>query len=264
MARISLRDAQRLGIVAPDSSSPGSRAQGPKGKSWGAPKKSAPIPPRLTPAQAAALGKPEKPEPRRRLLRDDPARERFAVSVSVPIAPKPKQRARTFLSKAAIVKAFTQAKGNLNAFLEMLGMIKHSSYTPDATREFEMLVGRMGAAAMRGRPAFGGPIEVVVRFVLRGDPAYWPTAHNDPDLDNLEKAVFDALNGIVFNDDVVVVRKWTEKRCGAEPSVTLTVRDAHPDSSETTGRETLASGAGLGLPAALADREAVLEAVAAE
>lgn len=47
-----------------------------------------------------------------------------------------------------------------------------------------------------------------------------------PDLDNLEKAVLDALQGVVYDDDSRIVRKTSEKifhplgRCGVELTIT--------------------------------------------
>lgn len=44
-----------------------------------------------------------------------------------------------------------------------------------------------------------------------------------PDLDNLVKAIKDALKGIVYADDSQVVRQWPVKVYGVQPGVRITV-----------------------------------------
>jgi Holliday junction resolvase RusA-like endonuclease len=44
-----------------------------------------------------------------------------------------------------------------------------------------------------------------------------------PDLDNLEKAVLDGLNGVVWNDDAQVFRLTKVKRYGLEPKTTVRI-----------------------------------------
>ena len=44
-----------------------------------------------------------------------------------------------------------------------------------------------------------------------------------PDVDNVEKAVFDAINGVVWRDDVVVVDVVKRKRYSAHPGLSVTV-----------------------------------------
>lgn len=44
-----------------------------------------------------------------------------------------------------------------------------------------------------------------------------------PDVDNFNKAVFDALNGLVWRDDALIVRHDCEKVYGAPTRVEVTV-----------------------------------------
>jgi Holliday junction resolvase RusA-like endonuclease len=40
-----------------------------------------------------------------------------------------------------------------------------------------------------------------------------------PDLDNIEKAVLDALNGVAYVDDKQIFRKYTEKSWAETPEI---------------------------------------------
>lgn len=80
--------------------------------------------------------------------------------------------------------------------------------TPKKTRTFEKIVKLEALSAMRGRPALEKPIIIVVGFYLKpprtipkdrlGLPAV------KPDLDNLVKAIKDALNGVAYKDDSLI------------------------------------------------------------
>ena len=71
---------------------------------------------------------------------------------------------------------------------------------------------------------FSCPVEMELRFYFQGDPMTWPTAPADGDLDNLIKAVKDAINKVVYVDDRLVVRSIATKECGEHPLVSFTVR----------------------------------------
>lgn len=108
-------------------------------------------------------------------------------------------------------------------------------FTPEKTASYESLVATSGHAAMNGRAPFCGACEVVMDIRLPV-PASWskkkqaqaldgqiyPT--KKPDVDNVVKAVFDALNGIVWQDDVQVVGLALSKRYSAIPGVGAVVR----------------------------------------
>ena len=48
-----------------------------------------------------------------------------------------------------------------------------------------------------------------------------PPQGKNPDLDSTAKAWFDALNGVVYRDDALIVRISPEKRYGPLPLVTV-------------------------------------------
>lgn len=46
-----------------------------------------------------------------------------------------------------------------------------------------------------------------------------------PDVDNIEKAVLDALNGVAYKDDAMVHRTSCAKFYGAEPRLEITIKE---------------------------------------
>ncbi|WP_019646178.1 RusA family crossover junction endodeoxyribonuclease [Novispirillum itersonii] len=112
-------------------------------------------------------------------------------------------------------------------------------YTPARTRTQEAAIALAARLAMVGRSVILGPVRTDMVFVLPV-PASWPKrrqalARNGaelpakkPDLDNLEKLVLDALNGIVWRDDAQVVEGTKRKIYGDAPGVTVTVEEVAP------------------------------------
>jgi len=99
------------------------------------------------------------------------------------------------------------------------------AYTPNKVREWEEHV-REEAAKLFDRP-FDWPVVVSLIFYMPRPRSrrldFWvPTT---PDLDNLEKSVLDALNGVAYTDDRLVVAKSSSKRYvkSGDPRVELTV-----------------------------------------
>ena len=165
-------------------------------------------------------------------MRRNAAYAPFELVFAVPFEPKTKHRARTHLSKTEIEKAFIKSGGNLGAFRSMLAGIKHRTVTPDNTRAFEETVAVLASSAMRGREGpYPGPVKLEITFVLGGDPEFWPTDVTDPDLDNMEKAISDAMNGIVWKDDRLLVEKTSIKVCQGTPAIRLRVTHADPSAT---------------------------------
>lgn len=202
MARISSADAKRLGLLG--RSAGARRAEGP----------------------AAAPGASRTGRKRAmRVVYPDPPVE---FSIPLPFDPRPKERPRTVMDQRRVEQAFVEAKGSLAAFRSALGRGASRTFTPKGTKDYEALVSYAARAAMRGRPPLDCPIDVTIEFTLTGDTALWPTSAADGDGDNLEKAVLDALNGIVFVDDRQVVRSVRAKTCGPAPAVRVRVAPAAP------------------------------------
>ena len=108
-------------------------------------------------------------------------------------------------------------------------------FTPEKTASYESLVATSGHAAMEGRAPFSGACEAVMEIRLQV-PASWSKkrqamaldgglrATKKPDVDNVVKAVLDALNGIVWQDDVQVVALAVLKRYASTPGVCVVVK----------------------------------------
>lgn len=107
-------------------------------------------------------------------------------------------------------------------------------FTPEKTVNYEGLVKYAAHEAMNGNQLIDGPVGVTL-WIGCQIPASWslkkqkraidglefPTTK--PDIDNLEKAIFDAMNGVVWKDDVQVisVAKW--KKYSQTPGVKVAV-----------------------------------------
>ncbi|WP_368647949.1 RusA family crossover junction endodeoxyribonuclease [Castellaniella ginsengisoli] len=107
-------------------------------------------------------------------------------------------------------------------------------YTPGKTASYESTVALAASQAMTGRALFAGPVSVIMQIALP-IPASWskkkqaqaaadqllPTTK--PDADNTVKAIFDAINGVVWGDDTQVVDLLVRKRYRARPGVSVIV-----------------------------------------
>lgn len=107
-------------------------------------------------------------------------------------------------------------------------------YTPEKTANYETLVALAAQQAMVGRTLLAGPVEVQMAILLP-IPASWskkkqaaaiagqvyPT--KKPDADNVVKAIFDGINGVVWNDDVQACDIVVRKRYAERPRVEVLV-----------------------------------------
>jgi Holliday junction resolvase RusA-like endonuclease len=127
-----------------------------------------------------------------------------------------------------------QGKGRARAFLRG-GHIGH--YTPAKTASYEGMIRTAAMQAIGDRPPLDEPIEFELRAVFPV-PASWSEKKRrqaiagdlkpgkKPDLDNIAKAWNDALNGVVYRDDALIVRSVLEKSYGERPLVAVIVRPA--------------------------------------
>jgi Holliday junction resolvase RusA-like endonuclease len=170
-------------------------------------------------------GSPSKPRGKNRAKIDDYGAQFIKFEIDLPSDPQPKERPRTVMNTGAIVNAFIQAKGNVGRFKELLGGRMSHTYTPKNTAVYEDLILKHATVAMasaRMKP-FECPVKTHVHLVFKGDADTWPTSPGDGDADNLEKAVLDALNKIVYADDRLVVRSIRTKSCGEKPRLIVKV-----------------------------------------
>lgn len=101
-------------------------------------------------------------------------------------------------------------------------------YTPEKTREFEESVKKLARAQYWLKP-LEGPVRASIRFFMpmpkRPKTNLWHVGK--PDLDNAAKAVFDSLNGIVWEDDSQVCEVFMTKhyaKIGTAPRIILEVQ----------------------------------------
>lgn len=109
-----------------------------------------------------------------------------------------------------------------------------TAYTPEKTANYENLVKVMAHEAMQGRPLIDGAVGVDIALNVP-IPSSWskkkqqaaivhqvlPTSK--PDTDNCVKAIFDALNGVVWVDDKQVVDLRVVKRYSDSPRACVSV-----------------------------------------
>lgn len=107
-------------------------------------------------------------------------------------------------------------------------------FTPEKTANYEGLVAHAGQLAMDGRQLLDGALLVELHITV-SVPRSWsqkkralalagkvfPT--KKPDKDNVIKAIYDGLNGVIWVDDVQVVDGIQRKRYGETPGVRVRV-----------------------------------------
>jgi len=153
------------------------------------------------------------------------------IEVFIPGQPQGKERARSRIITSKTGKQFT------------------SHYTPSKTRQREELIKSYAVGAMKGQPAFAGPVDLELRMVFE-IPKSWPQWKRDlalthmilptvkPAADNIEKSVKDGFNDVVWRDDCQVVSCRKVKCYGAKPGVHALIRpitDKH--SAQVTRKE---------------------------
>ena len=114
---------------------------------------------------------------------------------------------------------------------------KEFAYTDAKTRSYEALIAFHAHEAMAGAALLDGALSVAA-FVYIDPPASWSKARRaralagqelptkKPDLDNCIKALMDALNGVVWHDDVQVVNLDVTKAYAAAPGLHVAIEPA--------------------------------------
>ncbi|QDQ28225.1 RusA family crossover junction endodeoxyribonuclease [Chitinimonas arctica] len=107
--------------------------------------------------------------------------------------------------------------------------------TPEKTVAYEGLVAHRAAQAMDGATPLEGAVAVTMHITV-SVPRSWSKRRREhalagrvlpttkPDIDNIEKAIFDGLNGMVWRDDVQVVEVRKQKRYGELSGVSVAIR----------------------------------------
>lgn len=112
-------------------------------------------------------------------------------------------------------------------------------FTPAKTASYEGMVAMAAQQAMQGGALLEGPVRTLLRMTL-AVPASWSRKKQEqamaglirpttkPDADNVVKAIFDAINGVVWRDDVQVVELGVTKFYGAVPGVSVRIEEIAP------------------------------------
>ncbi len=85
-------------------------------------------------------------------------------------------------------------------------------YQPARNREYREKVSWCAKVAMKSAAPLAGALSAVVKLYRR----YRPTSQSFGDVDNHLKAIFDALQGIVFTNDAQIVSCHVEKHTDGE------------------------------------------------
>lgn len=110
------------------------------------------------------------------------------------------------------------------------------AYTDGKTANYENLVRLAAAQAMAGSAPMKRPVALLLTMNMP-IPSSWSKKRQDlavrgligatvkPDLDNVCKAIADAMNGIVYLDDKLIVSATIVKQYGTVPHVSVRVQE---------------------------------------
>jgi Holliday junction resolvase RusA-like endonuclease len=112
------------------------------------------------------------------------------------------------------------------------------TYTPKKTVDYESLIASKASQAMGSSEPLETPVAIFI-WISHAIPASYSKKRKEaclnglewpkkPDLDNVAKAYLDAMNGIVYKDDVQVVKLRVSKRYDIEAHVDVLVREELP------------------------------------
>jgi len=107
-------------------------------------------------------------------------------------------------------------------------------YTPAHVRQYQDWIRLCAREAMQGRDPISGPVRLTFTAVLPIPQSFsaWKRQAAEaglvqpakkPDLDNLEKTIADASNGIVWDDDRQVCASDARKIYGAKPRLEVRI-----------------------------------------
>ena len=123
------------------------------------------------------------------------------ITFSIPGKPQPKQRPR---------------------------VTSRGAYTPQATVDYERLVGWQCRSVYKGKPLTQA-VKMTVRVFFKlpkrtvKEKGDWHTSR--PDLDNIVKSIKDGLNGIAYEDDSQIVYLVATKQWASEDYVIVEIEE---------------------------------------
>lgn len=139
------------------------------------------------------------------------------ITLTIPGPPVGKQRARVVRSRAGFPVAFTPAKTkNYETLVRELFALKYPGFVPlddPVEMELDVFLPIPKSASRRRRELMAtGAIRPAVR----------------PDLSNVLKSVEDALNGVAYRDDSMIVHQVIKKQFAYSPRVELRLKPFVP------------------------------------
>jgi Holliday junction resolvase RusA-like endonuclease len=110
------------------------------------------------------------------------------------------------------------------------------TYTDSKTAAWEETIKTVAKSAMGDTPPLESPVSVFVYFGLPVPSSYSKkrttaclegreAPSKKPDLDNMAKAVLDAMNGVVFKDDSQIINLHLKKVYSIEVGVNVLVKE---------------------------------------
>jgi Holliday junction resolvase RusA-like endonuclease len=112
------------------------------------------------------------------------------------------------------------------------------TYTPKKTVDYENLIASKASQAMGSSEPLQTPLAIFI-WISHAIPVSYSKKRKEaclngldwpkkPDLDNVAKVFLDAMNGIVYKDDVQVVKLRVSKRYDTDSGVDVLVREELP------------------------------------
>jgi Holliday junction resolvase RusA-like endonuclease len=110
-------------------------------------------------------------------------------------------------------------------------------YTPERTRVYEDSLRVLAKEQFCVEPLTGALwVEGFFYFPTKVKKRWGMYYANKPDADNTEKAVWDALKGIVWKDDCLIADHHTVKKWAEHGGIVLSVRQLYPDTILVSGQ----------------------------
>ena len=110
-------------------------------------------------------------------------------------------------------------RGKVRAREDASGLVITVEGLTSQAKYYKPLIHEFFRKEWRGSRPTWGEFEVDIAMDYTGDPPWL-------DLDNLAKAILDAIKGYAFHDDAQVSRLLVERRPGERERITVTVRPA--------------------------------------
>lgn len=150
------------------------------------------------------------------------------VIFTIPGKPQGKDRPRGFIKTQTVGNGLAAYKTGLK-IKRTVGMI-----TTQKTVQYEYLIGVLAKQQMAGKEPFSCPMRVDILLFYPISKSWTKVKKNNahlgkmvptvkPDIDNCTKAIFDALNHIVWVDDTQVVDKHVSKHFSDNPRVEVRI-----------------------------------------